>query len=172
MKFHEIADIFPMLAKDELQSLSEDIKRQGQLEPIYLFEGKILDGRNRFLACRQAKVEPRTKEFRGSSEDAVAYVWSANVERRHLNEGQLSAAGLEREELVARYKGEAAERQREGQKSGGSQIKKPLGSQEPNGSPDDRKTTALIGKAVGVSRSTVERDPSWAALVVYLDRRR
>ena len=157
MKFHEIAGIFPMLTKDELQSLSEDIKQHGQLEPIYLFEGKILDGRNRFLACQQAKVEPRTKEFRGSSLDALVYVWSANIERRHLSVGQKAGAIVEREVLVARFKGDAAERLREGQLSGGRGHKKTILSQESIVSRNDRTTTALIGKTVGVSRSTIDR---------------
>jgi ParB-like chromosome segregation protein Spo0J len=49
---HPIAEIFPMISNDELRELAEDIRKNGMLEPITLFEGKILDGRNRFNAAK------------------------------------------------------------------------------------------------------------------------
>lgn len=50
------------------------------------YEGKILDGRNRFQACTMAEVEPVFSEFTG--EDALAFVISHNLHRRHLTESQ------------------------------------------------------------------------------------
>lgn len=47
-EFYEIANIFPMIEKDDFEVLVVDIKENGLLEPIYLYEGKILDGRNRY----------------------------------------------------------------------------------------------------------------------------
>ena len=46
MKNHEYANIFPMMGENELKELAEDIKQNGQEEPIIIFEGKILDVRN------------------------------------------------------------------------------------------------------------------------------
>jgi hypothetical protein len=49
--FHEIADIFPMMTASEFAALKRDIQENGLLEPIELYEGKVIDGRNRYRAC-------------------------------------------------------------------------------------------------------------------------
>jgi hypothetical protein len=85
-EFHEMANLFPMLGADELRALASDISENGQREPITLFEGKILDGRNRYVACRHASVEPLFTEYDGR--DPINYVVSLNLKRRHLNESQ------------------------------------------------------------------------------------
>src|ERR1019366_3351516 len=48
--------------------------------------GQILDGRNRFEACRRAGIEPELCAI--DSADPVAYVISANIHRRHLDASQ------------------------------------------------------------------------------------
>jgi ParB-like chromosome segregation protein Spo0J len=53
-QYHEFANLFPMMEKDDLQGLTESIRASGMKEKITLFEGKILDGRNRSVACEQA----------------------------------------------------------------------------------------------------------------------
>jgi N6-adenosine-specific RNA methylase IME4/ParB-like chromosome segregation protein Spo0J len=70
----------------ELDALVADIAAHGLREPITLFEGRILDGRNRFLACQRADVEPRFTDYDG--DDPLAFVFSLNLKRRHLNESQ------------------------------------------------------------------------------------
>jgi len=70
----------------ELNELAADIEAHGQSEPIYAFEGQILDGRNRFKACRMAKRQPWFEPWEGS--DRVAFVVSINLRRRRPNESQ------------------------------------------------------------------------------------
>ena len=48
-EFHEAANIFP-IDQENIQSLAEDIKKNGQQIPIELLDGKILDGRRRSMA--------------------------------------------------------------------------------------------------------------------------
>jgi hypothetical protein len=101
---HTFADIFPRLKDidpDGFKGLVEDIKARGQQEPIMIYEGKILDGRNRYDACVEAKIEPKPREFIGT--DPLGYVLSANLHRRHLNESQraMVAAKLATLELGA-----------------------------------------------------------------------
>ena len=51
-KYHEVADIFPMMSGDEYEALKVDIAENGQREPIWLHsDGRIIDGRNRHRAC-------------------------------------------------------------------------------------------------------------------------
>ena len=47
---HPIANIFPRMSDTEFDELVEDIKKNGLQEHIWLYEGKILDGRNRYEA--------------------------------------------------------------------------------------------------------------------------
>jgi ParB-like chromosome segregation protein Spo0J len=86
MENHKIANIFPMISEIEFNRLKQDIKENGLIEEIELYENKILDGRNRYKACSESGIVPRFKEFDG--EDALKYVISKNLHRRHLNESQ------------------------------------------------------------------------------------
>ena len=86
MEFHEVANIFPLLTGNEFESLRDDIKTNGLLEPIVIHEGKILDGRNRYTACLGADVVPDYEDYDG--DDPLGFVLSKNLHRRHLNESQ------------------------------------------------------------------------------------
>lgn len=86
LTYHEIANIFPLMQENELRKLSEDIRATGLQNKIILYEGKILDGRNRYEACGLAGVAPEYGEYVGA--DPLAYVISLNLHRRHLSESQ------------------------------------------------------------------------------------
>jgi DNA-binding Lrp family transcriptional regulator len=88
-QFHPVANVFPLLDSAELDELVADVKSQGLREPIVLCEDKILDGRNRYRACKEAGVEPRFINYEG--DDPLAYVISVNLRRRHLAAGQREA---------------------------------------------------------------------------------
>lgn len=47
---HPYANLFDRLSPEQLHDLAKDIERTGQLMPIHLYAGKILDGRNRYAA--------------------------------------------------------------------------------------------------------------------------
>ena len=87
MKFHPLADLFPLLEGADFDALVADIKAHGQREPITLYKGEILDGRNRYRACLEAGVKPFMGELDDDA-DLVAFVVSANLRRRHLTDDQ------------------------------------------------------------------------------------
>lgn len=83
---HDIAGIFPMIQGAEFTELVADVREHGVREPIWLFEGKILDGRNRYAAANECGIECEVREYTG--DDPVGFVLSLNLHRRHLNESQ------------------------------------------------------------------------------------
>ncbi|EDY19024.1 hypothetical protein CfE428DRAFT_3201 [Chthoniobacter flavus Ellin428] len=84
---HPLAELFPLMPEQDLKDLANDIQTSGLKAPITIHEGMILDGRNRYRACAVAGVEPRTRQF-PQGEDALAFVLSVNLHRRHLTESQ------------------------------------------------------------------------------------
>lgn len=147
MKDHPISAIYPMMDSAELQELAQDIKANGLLEPITLYEGKILDGRNRYLACQQAQVQPRYEQFTGNS--PAAFVISMNAKRRHLTPSQRAAAAVLAEPHFAE---EAKKRQQKAGEHYGRGKKKVLPKLEtPIHAADES------AKAFGVSHSYVSQ---------------
>jgi ParB family chromosome partitioning protein len=78
---------------EEFAALKTDIKTNGLLEPIWLYEGKVLDGRHRYFACQETSVTPVFREYTGS--DPRGFVVSMNLKRRHLDATQRSAIAAE-----------------------------------------------------------------------------
>ena len=107
MKFHPIAEVWPLMGEEDLAALAEDITRNGLLEPVWTYEGKILDGRNRWLACQKAGVDCPTRAYTGES--PVAFAFAQNERRRHLSSGQRAALAVE---IKPRLEEEAAKRRR------------------------------------------------------------
>lgn len=130
IKFHPYSEIFPLIEGAEFDALVEDIKAHGLREKIWIYEGKILDGRNRFLACQKAKVKPHYRKYNGK--DALAFIVSLNVQRRHLTEAQRAMAAAR----IATLK---------------------LGTNQHEGASRDAPSQAEAAEKMDVSRSSVQR---------------
>jgi hypothetical protein len=105
LKFHPLANLFPLMEGAEFDALVADIKANGLQEKIDLYQGKIVDGRNRYCALQQLGIDPSAdakKYFRKAiyahavgggiapheqnNDDGVrAYIISKNIHRRHLD---------------------------------------------------------------------------------------
>jgi hypothetical protein len=84
------------MSETEYPALRASIEELGRLEePITLYEGMVLDGRNRLRACRELGITPAVTEWAGQG-SPERYVISKNISRRHLTESQraLVAAGF------------------------------------------------------------------------------
>jgi hypothetical protein len=102
IKVHEAANIFPMIDPENLQALAEDIAVHGQQEPVWFYEGKLLDGRNRMVACQMAGVEPKRREWEPKSgETPATFVMSRNLHRRHLTASQRATLAVDLEPLIS-----------------------------------------------------------------------
>lgn len=107
---HAIASLFPMLSDDELDALAEDIKENGQREPIAITLSDlddldslvVIDGRNRYAACIRAGVTPWFEKRYSVRPDKIGpWIISTNIHRRHLEKGQRAAIAVEYEKVYA-----------------------------------------------------------------------
>lgn len=92
LEVHPLALLIPGMSDADELRLRADIEINGVLEPLVLFEGKVLDGRHRLRIAVSAGAIVRVEQFTGTAADARSYVWSANVSRRHLSQAQLALA--------------------------------------------------------------------------------
>jgi ParB-like chromosome segregation protein Spo0J len=99
MEFHEVSTIFPMMGEEDFTRLVSDIKANGLREPIWTYQGKIIDGRNRARACYAAGITPTYREWNGQG-SLVAFVVSLNLSRRHLSSSQKAMVALEVEKQL------------------------------------------------------------------------
>lgn len=148
---HPAAMLFPMLPEAELRELAEDIKAHGQLDPIVIYEAKILDGRNRYAACELIGVEPKLEFANGNIPSPVQFVISKNLHRRQLTQSQRAAVGAK---MLPLLEEEARKRQEATRAKPGEQIgthvtverRAPMG-----------ESTEIVGKMLGVGGATVGR---------------
>jgi 16S rRNA G966 N2-methylase RsmD len=83
---HPYADLFPLITGIDFEEFKKDIAINGLREPVWLYEDKILDGRNRYRACKELGINPAIKIYQGN--DPLGFVISLNLQRRHLSESQ------------------------------------------------------------------------------------
>ena len=88
LEVDSIAKENPKMNKSVLNLLVEDIKENGQQEPILIHDGKVIDGRNRLDACKELKQSIKVIELTGTREEAIKKAKSSNDMRRHLSKSQ------------------------------------------------------------------------------------
>ncbi len=98
LEFHPLADCIPLMKKEEIAELAKSIKAIGLINKIVLYEGKILDGRCRYLACKLAGVKPEFTEYTG--DDPRGFLVSMNILRAHYTETQKAIMTIELQEYL------------------------------------------------------------------------
>jgi N6-adenosine-specific RNA methylase IME4 len=87
LPWHPIASLFPLLTGAEFEEFVADVRGpHGVREKVWIYQGQILDGRNRARAAAAAGVPCPAREYVG--DDPVGFVVSLNLKRRHLSESQ------------------------------------------------------------------------------------
>lgn len=89
MKFRPEADIWPLMDDEQLKALAADIDKQGQLRPISLYRGDILDGRSRWLAITRHCTSGIAPQFEDVDPDSpIEFATGHNEQRRQLTKSQ------------------------------------------------------------------------------------
>jgi ParB-like chromosome segregation protein Spo0J len=86
LEVHPLADLFPAMTREQYEALRDDIAANGVQEPIWLYQGRIIDGKHRQRACIELGIDPPRRKYTGK--DPLAFVVARNLRRRHLTESQ------------------------------------------------------------------------------------
>lgn len=89
LETHPLANVLPLLEGAAFEAFVESM-RGGQNVPIILYEGKILDGRNRYRACIELGFTPKTVNL--SADVDPLDIVTADITRRHLTVNQKAFA--------------------------------------------------------------------------------
>lgn len=143
LELHAAAAIFPALREPEFEALVADIREHGQLEAIWTYQGKVIDGRHRLLACKKLGLTPRTREWDGHG-SLMEFVISANLRRRHLKENQRAMIAAR---MLPHFEAEALKRKQ----AGGKVVDSNHVANLPHGHARD-----LVGKYLNISGRSVE----------------
>jgi hypothetical protein len=145
-QFHELANVFPLMAEVELSELAQDIKKSGLHHQIVLYEGKVLEGRNRYNAMKKTGLQFSPDHFRDFDPqidgDPVSFVISENIMRRHLSTSQRAALLAE---LLVKMPKQKPGPKSDGFKSGIPEIT------------SKTEQTAAMAKGGGVSLDSVQK---------------
>src|SRR5215510_15544124 len=92
LRAHPIAEFVPYMTPDQYSALRDDIREQGLQTPVVMYEGMVLDGRHRARAWYDihGNWDVPSTEFKGTAEEAIAFVRSHNIKRRHLKPSQIA----------------------------------------------------------------------------------
>lgn len=149
IELHPICQVYPQMSELELAGLASDIGAKGLKVPIVVHQGKVVDGRNRFLACQIAGVDPTTTEWDGVGE-LSDFVISLNEKRRHLTPSQKGMVAAEIEPFISAEIAEKERKRKADQNKADSDKIVQVDSKERN---RDAKQEAAA--KVGVSRGYV-----------------
>lgn len=92
LQVHPFATLIPPMTERERDTLRESIAKDGVKMPLVLYQGRVLDGRNRLYFASVLKKPVQIKEFEGTEEEAKRYVFVLNLARRHLTPLQCAVA--------------------------------------------------------------------------------
>ena len=145
-KIHRFCYLFPKMTNEEYDSLKEDVKLNGQIEPVLITSNnEILDGFHRSKIVSELGMELKTVLFEGNENDYLNVVISKNLKRRMLTTNQKALLGCE---LLDLFKNDAKLRK----------IRNLKQNDAPNASQDALgKSSHKAALLVGSSSASIER---------------
>lgn len=80
---HELSAAWPVMSPADFDNLKASIAAVGLIEPITIYEKKVLDGFHRYKACIALGKQPEFTDYTG--DDPVGFVIAQNNDRRHIS---------------------------------------------------------------------------------------
>jgi hypothetical protein len=160
LEIHPVAHLFPPMSEKEYEAFKASIIKEQRIhDPIWTYQGKIIDGRHRHRVSLETGIPATYVEWDGKG-SLIEFVLAQNLHRRHLKEAQ-------RAMVAARIKPQFEE-----------EAKRRMEHREQGGGPTDNcregESTELAGQMLSVSGKSVERackvlDKGGPALVASVD---
>jgi N6-adenosine-specific RNA methylase IME4 len=99
MKKHRL-NIYPEMKEEAYLSLKNDIEKNGYdfKFPIWIYEDEIIDGWNRYKACKELGIIPTYEKFIGDETQAINFILRTN-NRRDLTTYQRTLLAFEFEQM-------------------------------------------------------------------------
>ena len=85
---HPVGATFPQLKGIKRERLKASIEANGQRNPIKVYDGRILDGWNRYTICQELGIDPIFETVPATVQDLFEYVADQNSHRRELTISQ------------------------------------------------------------------------------------
>lgn len=86
----EIENLLPILDEEKYKLLEEDIKKNGCINPIIVWNGIIVDGHHRYKICQANNISFKTKEMQfDNKQEAMIWAWTTQKARRNVDDGTL-----------------------------------------------------------------------------------
>ena len=87
---HELSALDGDMSEDDFKMLIDSIDINGVLEPVMFWEGKILDGWHRYLACQELKIVSfRKMEYEGNDPSGYVFAKSLRKSKTPFERGSL-----------------------------------------------------------------------------------
>jgi len=93
---HPLAGLFPMINEKDRRCLVDSVQKEGLRNPIWLCDGRVLDGRSRLVACLVTKTEPKFRVYDSAGktcDELVAFLVAQN--RQRITDDQAVGVALE-----------------------------------------------------------------------------
>jgi hypothetical protein len=79
MRIHRFSELFPPLVGKDYTKLARNLRRDGKIPPVTLFEGALLDGRARVHIAETHKLQCNTVDYDGN--DPFGFLIEKNLPR-------------------------------------------------------------------------------------------
>lgn len=153
----EIENLLPKLDEEKYKLLEEEIKKNGCINPIIVWNGIIVDGHHRYKICQANNISFKTKEMQfDNKQEAMIWAWTTQKARRNVDDGTLFKIA---EKFRPYYEEKAKENLiKSAEKTNAGFIK----CENPSSYKEDEKiepinTTKELASIAGTSQSTMNK---------------
>lgn len=115
---HEFGQLIPKMQSKQFADLQNSIETIGLQVPIVIYQGKVLDGWNRYTACHNITENGirlpspiRYETFAGDDSQALQFVLASNLSRRHITEEKRVKLALDIRKKLEKLKPEVSEKE-------------------------------------------------------------